>query len=43
MSRDKPKQDDAEQSKRFIGAAKEAEADESKEGADKAFRKSGPG
>lgn len=36
----KPKQkpDDEAQSKRFLEAAKEAEADESKEGADKAFK-----
>lgn len=33
------KQDDAEQSKRFIEAAKKAEADESKEGAERAFKK----
>jgi hypothetical protein len=35
----KPKPDDPEQSKRFIEAAREAEADESDEGADRAFRK----
>jgi hypothetical protein len=31
--------DDPEQSKRFIGAACEAQADETDEGADKAFKK----
>jgi hypothetical protein len=38
----KPQQrttDDPEQSKRFIDAAKEAEADETEKGADKAFKK----
>lgn len=39
----KPKQgrkpDNPEQSKRFVQAAREAEADESKESADKAFKK----
>jgi hypothetical protein len=33
------KHDDPEQSKRFLEAAKEAEADESREGADRAFSK----
>ncbi len=33
------KSDNPEQSKRFIEAAKEAGADESKEGADKAFKR----
>ncbi len=33
------KADDPEQSKRFLEAAKEAEADETKEGADRAFRR----
>lgn len=33
------KPDDEAQSKRFIDAAKKMEADESKEGADKAFKK----
>jgi hypothetical protein len=33
------KADDPEQSKRFIDAAREAEADETDEGADKAFKK----
>ena len=33
------KPDDPEQSKRFIEAAKEAEADETEKGAEKAFRK----
>jgi hypothetical protein len=32
------KQDDPEQYKRFLEAAKEAEADETAKGADKAFR-----
>jgi len=38
---DKPtrKPNDADQSKRFIEAAKKAEADETEEGADRAFRK----
>jgi hypothetical protein len=36
------KPDDAEQSKRFIEAARKAEADETKEGADKAFKKVAP-
>lgn len=35
----KPKTDDEAQSKRFIEAAKELEADETKEGADRAFKK----
>jgi hypothetical protein len=34
----RPKQDDPEQSKRFLEAAKEAEADETKEGAERAFK-----
>lgn len=34
-----PKPDDPAQSKRFIDAAREAKADESEEGADRAFRK----
>jgi hypothetical protein len=38
MSKDK-KPDDPEQSKRFIEAAKEAGADETEAGADKAFKK----
>lgn len=33
------KPDDPEQSKRFIDAAKEAEADETETGADRAFKK----
>lgn len=33
------KPDDPEQSKRFIEAAKEAEADETEAGADRAFKK----
>jgi hypothetical protein len=35
----KPKQDDPKQSERFIKAAREAEADESEEGAERAFKK----
>jgi hypothetical protein len=35
----KPKPDDPVQSKRFVDAAREAEADESEEGADRAFKK----
>jgi hypothetical protein len=35
----KPKPDDPAQYKRFLEAAKEAEADETEEGADKAFKK----
>ena len=35
----KPKPDDPAQSKRFIEAAREAEADETERGADKAFKK----
>lgn len=34
-----PKSDDPEQSKRFIDAAREAGADESEDGAERAFRK----
>jgi hypothetical protein len=34
----KPRQDDPEQYKRFLEAAKEAEADETAKGTDKAFR-----
>lgn len=34
----KPRQDDPEQSKRFLEAAKEAEADETDKGAEKAFK-----
>lgn len=34
-----PKPDDPAQSKRFIEAAHEAEADETEKGADRAFRK----
>jgi hypothetical protein len=37
--KEKPKPDDPEQSKRFIDAAREADADESEQGADRAFRK----
>ena len=39
MADEKRKPDDPEQSKRFIEAAKAAEADETEEGADKAFKK----
>jgi hypothetical protein len=35
----KPKPDDPAQSKRFIEAAREAEADETEEGAERAFKK----
>ena len=34
-----PKSDDSAQSKRFIEAARKAEADETEESADKAFKK----
>ncbi len=34
----KPKQDDEEQSKRFLEAAREHEADETEKGADSAFK-----
>jgi hypothetical protein len=37
-----PKPDDPEQSKRFVDAAREAEADETEEGADRAFKKIRP-
>lgn len=36
------KPDDPEQSKRFIDTAREREADETEEGADKAFKKVAP-
>jgi hypothetical protein len=36
---DKEKNDDAEQSKRFVDKAREVEADETEEGADRAFKK----
>jgi hypothetical protein len=39
MDTKNPKPDDPEQSKRFIDAAREAEADETEEGADRAFKK----
>ena len=41
MTKPKPdaKQDDPEQSKRFIDTAREREADETEKGADSAFRK----
>ena len=35
----KPKPDDPAQSKRFIETAREVEAEETKEGADRAFKK----
>lgn len=35
----KPKQDDPEQSKRFVATAREAEADERPESLDRAFKK----
>jgi hypothetical protein len=39
-TKQKPKsEDDPKQSKRFLEAAREAEADETEEGADRAFRK----
>ncbi len=38
MSEEKRKPDDPAQSKRFIEAAREAEADETEKGADKAFK-----
>jgi hypothetical protein len=39
MTKKPEKPDDPEQSKRFLEAAREAEADESEAGADKAFKK----
>ena len=39
MSKKQPKPDNPEQSKRFIDAAREADADETEAGADKAFTK----
>jgi hypothetical protein len=39
MAKAKRKPDDPAQSKRFIEAAREAGTDESKEGADRAFKK----
>jgi hypothetical protein len=39
---DKPKQDDPEQSKRFIDAARDVGADETEKGADKAFNRVAP-
>lgn len=35
----KPKPDDPDQSKRFIEAAREAEVDETEDGAERAFKK----
>jgi hypothetical protein len=42
MSTKKPTRDDEEQSKRFIEAARQAEADESEEKADRAFKTVAP-
>jgi hypothetical protein len=39
MAKKQPTKDDPEQYKRFLEAAKEAEADETEAGADKAFKK----
>lgn len=39
MADNKRKPDDPEQSKRFLDTAREREADESEEGADRAFNK----
>jgi hypothetical protein len=39
MSRKPPNADDPTQSKRFLETARETEADETKEGADRAFKK----
>jgi len=39
MEKRKPKPDDPEQSQRFIETAKAVEADETRKGADKAFKK----
>jgi hypothetical protein len=39
LDKPKTKQDDPEQSKRFIEAAKQAQADESEEGAERAFKR----
>ena len=39
MSENKRKPDDPEQYKRFVEAAKKAEADETEEGADRAFKR----
>lgn len=39
MEKKKPEPDDKEQSKRFIDAAREAEADETEQGAERAFKK----
>ena len=39
METKKPEHDDEEQSKRFIDTARKAEADETEEGADTAFKK----
>lgn len=40
--KEKLKSDDPKQSKRFIEAAREAQADESEEAADRAFKKVAP-
>jgi hypothetical protein len=42
MPKETHKPDDPAQSKRFIEAAREAEADETEKGADKAFKKVAP-
>lgn len=39
MKKAKPKPDDPEQYKRFLEAARKAEADETEDGADRAFKK----
>jgi len=39
MTKPKAKPDDPSQSKRFLEAAREAEADETERGADKAFKR----
>lgn len=39
MQEEKRKPDDPEQSKRFIDTAKQVEADETEEGAERAFKK----
>ncbi len=42
MAKDQHKHDDPVQSKRFVEAAREAEAAESKEGADRGFKRIDP-
>jgi hypothetical protein len=39
MTKKQPKPDDPEQSKRFLEAAREAEAEDSEEAAERAFKK----